>query len=104
MIIGDYCTVSAGVHIYTHDNVKQTLSSKQLPIERKPVSIGNNVYIGPQAVITKGVNIGRNIIIGTFAFINRDIPDNSIVLGQPGRIVGEIQKENGEIIFKYSET
>lgn len=104
LFIGDYCTVSAGVQIYTHDNVKQTLSSKKLPIERIPTQIGNNVYVGPHAVITKGVTIGNTVLIGSFAFVNKDIPDYAIVLGQPAKQVGMIEKnESGEITYKYFE-
>lgn len=88
--IGNYCTISAGVHIYTHDNVKQTLSSGKFPIERQQVTIGNNVYIAPNAIITKGVSIGNCCVIGANAFINRDIPNNAIVLGQPGKVVGSV--------------
>ena len=83
--IGDYCTISAGVHIYTHDNVKQTLTSGKMQIERTPVVIGNNVYVGPNVIITKGVSIGNNCVIGAGAFVNRDVPDHSIVMGQPGK-------------------
>lgn len=102
LVIGDCCTISAGVQIYTHDNVKQTLSSKQLPIERKETSIGNNVYIGPQAVISKGLKIGNNVVIATFSFVNKDIPDNAIFMGQPAKQVGIVeQNEAGEISYKY---
>jgi acetyltransferase-like isoleucine patch superfamily enzyme len=54
LIVGGHCTLSVGVQIYTHDNVQHTLSSGQKPIERKPVVIGHNVYVGPNALITKG--------------------------------------------------
>jgi acetyltransferase-like isoleucine patch superfamily enzyme len=102
LTIGDFCTISAGVHLYTHDNVKQTLSSKQLPIEKKQTSIGSNVYIGPHAVVTKGVKIGNRVIIGTFAFVNKDVTDHSIVMGQPAKKVGEIiTNADGEIVYKY---
>ena len=104
LTIGDFCTVSAGVHIYTHDNVKQTLSSKKLIIERNPTQIGNNVYVGPHAVITRGVTIGNNVIIGSFAFVNKNIPNNAIVIGQPAKQIGIIENnENGEITYKYFE-
>ena len=45
--IGDNCTISSGVHIYTHDNVAQTLSGGKASIEREKVVIGNCTYIGP---------------------------------------------------------
>ena len=100
--IGDYCTISAGAHIYSHDNVKSTLTSHIIPIERKPVSIGNNVYIAPNAVITKGITIGNHVVIGAFAYVNKDVPDNSIVMGQPGKIVGNIVfNEKQEPTFVY---
>lgn len=99
--IGDYCTISAGVHIYSHDNVRQTLSSKALPIVREPVSIGDNVYIAPHSIITKGVTIGNRVVIGAFSFVNRSVPDNSIVMGQPAKIVGQVEINGEEINFKY---
>lgn len=101
LVIGDNCTISAGVHIYSHDNVVQTLTSGKVQIEREQVRIGNNVYIGPNAVITKGVEIGDFCVIGAFAFVNRSIKSNSIVIGQPGKIVGEIDFKNGVPIFRY---
>lgn len=99
--IGNYCTISAGTHIYSHDNVMQTLSSGTLPIERLDVKIGNNVYIGPNAVITKGVKIGNYSIIGSFSFVNKDVPDYSIIFGQPGVVKGSIKFNNGKIEFIY---
>lgn len=101
--IGDFCTISVGVHIYTHDNVKQTLSSGKLPIERESVSIGNNVYIGPNVVITKGVKIGDHCIIGANAFVNADVPDNSIAFGQPAKIKGKVILNKDKIEFIYNK-
>jgi acetyltransferase-like isoleucine patch superfamily enzyme len=99
--LGDFCTVSAGAHIYSHDNIKRTLSSGQEPIERQPVTIGNNVYIAPNAVITKGVTIGNRCVIAAFTLVNRDVPDNSIVAGQPGRIIGKVKITDTGITFNY---
>lgn len=99
--IGNYCTISVGVHIYSHDNVMQTLSSGRIPIERQNVKIGNNVYIGPNALITKGVKIGNYCVIGAYTFVNKDVLDNSIIFGQPGIVKGKIKIVNGEIEFDY---
>lgn len=101
LTIGDFSTISVGVHIYTHDNVKQTLTSGKIPIERAPVSIGSNVYIAPNAIIIKGVSIGNFSIIGAHAFVNKDVPDNSIVMGQPAKVVGTVSFENEIPVFKY---
>lgn len=99
--IGSFCTISVGVHIYSHDNVKQTLSSGKNPIDREKVSIGNNVYIGPNAIITKGVTIGNSCVIAANAFVNNDVSDNSIVVGQPAVKKGEVVENNGNIEFVY---
>ena len=102
LTIGDYCTVSSGVHIYTHDNVHRTLSGGHKPIDRQPVFIGNNVYIAPYAIITKGINIGNYCVIGTGSLVNTNIPDYSIVFGKPGKVVGNVEiSENYDIKFKY---
>ena len=103
IVIGDYCTISAGVHIYTHDNVKQTLTSGVIEIERTPVSIGNNVYIGPNAIITKGISIGNTCVIGANAFVNKDVPAHSIIMGQPGKVVGKVEFKDGIPVFVYDK-
>lgn len=103
LTIGNFCTISVGVHIYSHDNVKQTLTSGKLPIERASVQIGNNVYIAPNVVITKGVNIGSFSVIGAHAFVNKNVPDYSIVMGQPGKIVGSVSFENQTPVFTYNQ-
>jgi acetyltransferase-like isoleucine patch superfamily enzyme len=100
--IGNYCTISAGVHIYTHDNVKQTLSSGSMPIERAPVKINNNVYLAPNVVVAKGVTIGPFCVVGANAFVNKDIPSHSIAVGQPAKVVGKVEiNEKGEIKYTY---
>jgi len=99
--IGAHCTISAGAHIYTHDNVAQTITGGVSPIERQPVRIGDCSYIGPNAVIRKGVSIGSCCVIGTGSFVTRDIPSNSIVAGVPGKIIGTTKIEEGKLVLEY---
>jgi acetyltransferase-like isoleucine patch superfamily enzyme len=101
--IGNYCTISAGVHIYTHDNVKQTLSSGKQQLDRLHVKIGNNVYIAPNSIITKNVEIGNMCVIAAFSFVNKSFPNNSIIMGQPAKKVGHIEDTENGLIFKYYE-
>ncbi|MBS4933937.1 MAG: hypothetical protein KH000_00615 [Coprococcus comes] len=56
------------------------------------VEIGNNVFIGMHTTILKGVHIGNNVIIGANALVNKDIPDNCVVAGNPCRIVMSLEK------------
>ena len=56
----------------------------------KPVSIGNNCWIGGSVTILPGVSIGNNCTIGAGSVVVHDIPDNSIAVGNPARVVKKI--------------
>lgn len=87
--LGDYCAISAGVHIYTHDTVKWSTSLGKDPEDRAPVVIGSGVYIGPQTVVQKGVTIGDGAVIGAMSLVNKDIPPGARAWGVPARIVDQ---------------
>ena len=63
-------------------------------------TIGNNSLIGIGAVILNGAKIGNNCIIGANALIteNKIIPDNSLVIGSPGKIIRQVTKEEIKLI------
>jgi serine O-acetyltransferase len=73
-IIGDNVTISQGVTLGKIHTGKKTGA---------PV-LGKNIYIGPNAVIVGNIKIGNDVIISGNAFVNSDVPDNSIVIGNPG--------------------
>ena len=89
LTVGDNCDICAGVQIYTHSTVNRVINGSE--IEKIPVTIGNNVYIGPNAVITMGCHIGDHVIIGTNSFVNRDIPSNAKAFGTPVKIINLIK-------------
>lgn len=84
--IGDYCSISAGVQIYTHHTVAWATSLGQRPPERRPTRIGSGVYIGPNTIIAMGVTIGDRAVIGAISFVDRDIPAGARAWGVPARI------------------
>lgn len=55
-----------------------------------PIQIGNNVWIGAKATVTKGVTIGDNVVIGANSVVTRDIPANSVAVGAPARVIRNI--------------
>lgn len=67
---------------------------KQPLISRGPVVIGSGTWVGNGAKIIGPVRIGRNCVVGANAFINRDVPDYSMVVGVPGRIVKRFDTES----------
>ena len=84
--IGDYCSISAGVQIYTHHTVRWATSLGKEDIERAPVRIGSGVYIGPQVVVQMGVTIGDRATVGACSFVNHDVPAGARVWGCPARV------------------
>jgi len=84
--IGDNCSISAGVQIYSHDSVKWAISGGKENYEYAKTTIGNNVYIGPNVIIQKGVKIGDKVIIGANSLVNKDVPSNSKAYGNPIKI------------------
>ncbi len=96
--IGDFCSISAGVYIFTHDTVKWALSGGKAGYERAPVKIGSCCYIGSQTVVSKGITIGDHCVIGACSFVNRDVPSFSIAFGVPCRHVGRVEIDpTGEV-------
>ena len=89
--IGDYCVISAGVHIYTHDTVAWAVSGGRSGHELAPTTIGDFTYIGAQSVIAKGVTIGAHSVIGANSFVNRDVAPYTVAAGVPCHTIGRVE-------------
>jgi len=77
--MGGFCNISQGV----------TIGLGRMETDRFGLpTFGDHVYIGPGAKIFGNINVGSNVSIGANAVVSKDIPDNAIVVGNPGRIVG----------------
>lgn len=105
LTIGNHCSISSGVQIYTHDTVDQCVSGGKEEAVYASVMIGNNCYIGPMAIISKGVEIGDCCIIGANSFVNKSYKDHAIIAGTPAKEIGkvEIDKEGKIHRIYYSE-
>lgn len=101
--LGDYVRVNEGVQFVTHDGGVWVLRHidkdlKNIDLFGK-ICVGNNVHIGTNAVILPGVCIGNNCIIGVGSVVTKDVPDGSVVVGIPGRVIetiDEYAKKNKE--------
>lgn len=85
--IGDNVVIARFVSILDHDHA-YTIEDGMMKLNgysSKPITIGNNVWIGDKVSITKGVTIGDNVIIGANSVVTKNIPSNCIVAGVPAK-------------------
>ncbi len=94
--IGENCLMASKIFISdtnhgTYDNSDPHSDPNTAPNDRrlvtKPISIGNNVWIGENVVVLLGVTIGDGCIIGANSVVNRDIPAGTIAAGSPARVI-----------------
>lgn len=87
---GDNVFVAPNCGFYTAGHpldVKQRTAGLEYA---KPITIGNNVWIGAQVCVMPGVTIGDNCVIGGGSVVTKDIPANSLAVGNPCRVIREI--------------
>jgi acetyltransferase-like isoleucine patch superfamily enzyme len=91
LTIGSDCDISSGVQIYTHSSAKRCVSGRRFEeVERRPVAIGDRVFIGAGAVINMGVTIGDEAVVAAGAVVTRDVPPRTVVAGVPARPVADV--------------
>ena len=88
--IGQNCQIAPGVHIYTATHPLDATERIKSPEYGKPVTIGDNVWIGGQAVLNPGVTVGDNSVIASGAVVTTDVPDKVVVQGNPATVVKEL--------------
>ncbi|MCM3253623.1 DapH/DapD/GlmU-related protein [Priestia aryabhattai] len=87
--IGDNVTFAPRVHILAHDaSTKRHLDYTKIG----KVNIGNNVFIGAGSIVLPNVEIGNNVVIGAGSVVTKDIPDDSLAVGNPAKVVGNVQE------------
>lgn len=59
----------------------------------KPISVGDNVWIGGGVKVMPGVTIGNNVVIGGGSVVTKDIPDNVVAVGNPCRVIRKIEED-----------
>ena len=88
--IGAWCSIAAGVQIYSHDTVARALSGGIAPPVRTPTRIGDRCYIGSLSVIARGVTVGDGSIVAAHSFVNGDVAPGTAVGGSPARLLGSV--------------
>ena len=100
VLIGDNVMIGPNVSIYTAGHPVHYEIRNQGYEYTVPVSIGNNVWIGGNAVINPGVSIGDNSVIGSGSVVTKDIPGNVIAAGNPCKVLRGINEEDKLYYYK----
>ncbi|MHB8206957.1 CatB-related O-acetyltransferase [Mucilaginibacter sp.] len=92
--IGNYCSIAPNVSIGMGEHFIDTISTNTLfygnvykRLTEQDCKIGNDVWIGVDAVILRGVKIGNGAVIGANAVVTKDIPDFAVAVGNPARVL-----------------
>ncbi|WKJ90124.1 acyltransferase [Methylomonas montana] len=93
--IGSECLLGADVQIFDTDFHKIEPKNRRFDkspdkVRCAPVVIEDNVFIGAGSKVMKGVKIGRNSVIGAGSIVTKDIPCNSIAVGNPAKVIGSV--------------
>ena len=102
--LGDHVEITSGVRFIPHDGAVWCLrgDEKFKNIDYfGPIVVGDNVYIGNNAIILPGVNIGDDVIIGAGAVVTKDIPSGSVVVGVPARIIKTLDDYRKKVSSAY---
>tara|TARA_R110002110_G_scaffold412641_1_gene638794 strand:+ start:18954 stop:19454 length:501 start_codon:yes stop_codon:yes gene_type:complete len=92
IVIGTDCLIAEHVTLRDQNhNFSAGIETIDAGFTTAPVEIGNNVWIGAKATITKGVKIGNNSVVGANSVVTRDVPPDTVVAGVPASILYKIQ-------------
>jgi len=98
--VGDYTMIGPNVMIATGGHPLLPELRKKGYQYNAPVHIGKNCWIGAGAIIVPGITIGDNVVIGAGSVVTKDIPSNVLAVGNPCRVLREINKHDREYYFK----
>lgn len=101
--IGDNCQMAPNVAIYTAGHPIHPATRNSQYEYGKPVTIGDNVWIGGNTVLCPGVQVGNNVVIGAGSVVTKDLPDWCIAAGNPCRVIRKITDADKRKLFRDEE-
>ena len=91
--IGDNVMIGPNTTITTVGHPLSPKKRREHIGQASDIRIGNDVWLGANVTILPGVTIGNNVVIGSGAFVTNYIPDNSLALGVPAKVIREIEND-----------
>ncbi|MGY3053173.1 maltose O-acetyltransferase [Pedobacter sp. UYEF25] len=98
--IGNNVFIAPNVGIYTAGHPIHPFLRNQEVEWAQPITIGNNVWIGANAIINPGITIGNNVVIGSGSVVTKNIPDNVLAVGNPCKVIRGITDADKELYYK----
>jgi maltose O-acetyltransferase len=89
--IGDDVQIGPNVQLLTPTHPVQAEPRRQKWEAARPITIGDNVWLGGGAIVMPGITIGENTVVGAGAVVTRDLPPNVVAVGNPARVVRQIE-------------
>ncbi|WP_421793329.1 acyltransferase [Hydrocarboniphaga effusa] len=102
--IGNHVSATA-TRFETHDGGVWVFRDRHPEIDVvKPITVGNNVFIGYGSVIMPGVTIGNNVVVGAGSVVTKSIPNNVVVAGTPARIIRQLDEYREKVLLSSKNT
>lgn len=98
IVIKKNCLIASEVTILCHEHVYRNPDNFELPLIL-PVEIGERTFVGVGATILPGVKIGSDCIIGAKTVVSKDIPDGSVAVGVPAKVIRSGIKMNNKAML-----
>ena len=98
--VGDYCQIGPNVVLATAGHPILPELREQAYQYNAPVRIGRNCWLGANVVVVPGVTIGDNVVVGAGSVVTHDLPDNVVAVGNPCKILREVNDHDREYYFK----
>lgn len=102
--VGDYTQFGPNVVLATAGHPICPELREQLYQYNAPICVGRNCWLGANVVVVPGVTIGDNVVVGAGSVVTRDLPDNVVAVGNPCRILREVNDRDREYYFKDRKT
>ncbi len=103
VIFGDHVFIAPNCGFYTAGHPIDAGRRNQGLEYAWPITIGDNVWIGANVQVMPGVRIGSNAVIGGGSIVTKDIPDNTLAVGNPCRAIRQITEADRENLWQYQK-
>jgi acetyltransferase-like isoleucine patch superfamily enzyme len=101
--IGDYTSIGAGAHIYSHHTIDRTITKGKAPVHAADTVIGEACFIAPKAIVGPGSRIGDHSFVASGSYVQGVFPEYSFIAGNPAKKVGRVEIRHDRVLLLKDE-